>query len=126
MILLGQRSGTYGSRPRCGSSEECIWLSGSQTNLSRHFFKTLQSSEYIPERFSKVTLVSSSGFIQLDRSLAMSVSNQTILRSHVTPLSRNRTGLESFLKVVESENVIFQDLESFGKERIFKMALEKF
>ena len=24
------------------------------------------------------------------------------------------------------ENAIFQDLESFGKERIFKMAMEKF
>ena len=29
-------------------------------------------------------------------------------------------------KVIEIENAIFQDLESFGKERIFKMAVEKF
>ena len=32
--------------------------------------------------------------------------------------------LESFWKVMEIENAIFQDLECFGKERIFKMALE--
>ena len=27
---------------------------------------------------------------------------------------------------MEIENAIFQDLESFGKERIFKIAVEKF
>ena len=27
---------------------------------------------------------------------------------------------------MEIENTIFQDLESFGKERIFKMAMESF
>ena len=34
--------------------------------------------------------------------------------------------LESFWKVMEIENAIFQDLEIFGKERIFKMNMEKF
>jgi len=31
-----------------------------------------------------------------------------------------------FWKVLETESAIFQDLESFGEERIFKMAIEKF
>ena len=35
-------------------------------------------------------------------------------------------GPYGFWKVMEIENVIFQDLESFGKERIFEMAMAKF
>ena len=31
-----------------------------------------------------------------------------------------------FWKVMEIKNAIFQDLESFGKEMIFKIAMEKF
>ena len=31
-----------------------------------------------------------------------------------------------FREVMEIENAIFQDLESFGKEIIFKIAMEKF
>ena len=38
---------------------------------------------------------------------------------------RVRTGFGKFWKVVEIENAIFQDLESFGKERIFKMAMAR-
>jgi len=33
------------------------------------------------------------------------------------------TGYEKFLEI---KNAIFQDLESFGKGRFFKLALEKF
>jgi len=29
-------------------------------------------------------------------------------------------------KVIEIDSAIFQDLESFGKEKFFKMAMEKF
>ena len=43
--------------------------------------------------------------------------------SHVYSVGQDPYG---FWKVVEIENSIFQDLESFGKERIFKMAMEKF
>ena len=39
---------------------------------------------------------------------------------------RVRTGFGEFWKVKEIENTIFQVLDSFGKERIFKMAMEKF
>ena len=35
-------------------------------------------------------------------------------------------GFGKFWKVIEIENVIFQDLESFGKERVFKIFMEKF
>ena len=36
------------------------------------------------------------------------------------------TGLGKFWKDMETENAIFQDLESFERERMFKMAMEKF
>ena len=41
---------------------------------------------------------------------------------------RNRVcmGFGKFSNVMEIDDTIFQDLESFGKERIFKMAIEKF
>jgi len=39
---------------------------------------------------------------------------------------RVRTGFGKFWKVMEIENVFFQDLENFGKGRIFKMAMEMF
>ena len=42
----------------------------------------------------------------------------------VTP-DRVRTGFGKFWKVMEVENAIFQALESFGKEMIFIMAMEK-
>ena len=31
-----------------------------------------------------------------------------------------------FWNIMEIENAIFQDLKNFGKERIFRMAMEKF
>ena len=37
-----------------------------------------------------------------------------------------RTGFGKFWKVMEIENVIVHYMECFGKERIFKMAMEKF
>ena len=37
-----------------------------------------------------------------------------------------RTGFGTFWKIMEIENAIFQDLESFRKDRIFKLAMEKF
>ena len=39
---------------------------------------------------------------------------------------RVRTDCGKLWKVVEIENYIFQGLDSFGNERIFKMAIEKF
>jgi len=36
------------------------------------------------------------------------------------------TGFGMFWKVMEIDNVIFKGLESCGKEKYFKMALEKF
>ena len=36
-----------------------------------------------------------------------------------------RMGFGKFRKVIETENAICQDLERFGKERIFKRAMEK-
>ena len=39
---------------------------------------------------------------------------------------RFRTGFGRLRKVMEIENAIFQDLESFGKEKFFKVAMEKF
>ena len=45
-----QRSGTYGSRATCGSLQDGIWLSGSQTNLSRlslKYCKTVNSSRRV-------------------------------------------------------------------------------
>jgi len=39
---------------------------------------------------------------------------------------RVRTGFGKFCKVVEIQNVFFQDLEIFGKERIVRMTMEKF
>ena len=39
---------------------------------------------------------------------------------------RVRTDCGKLWKAVEIENSIFQGLESFGNERIFKMAIEKF
>ena len=41
-------------------------------------------------------------------------------------LFRTRTDFEKFWKFMEIENATFLDLESFGKESIFKMATEKF
>ena len=38
--------------------------------------------------------------------------------------STDSQGLYGLLKVMEIENAIFTYLESFGKERIFKMAME--
>ena len=38
----------------------------------------------------------------------------------------NQQGPYEFWKVLEIDYAIFQDLESFGKERIFRMAMEKF
>ena len=32
---LNQESGTYGSRAKYGSSDDCVWLSRSQTNLDK-------------------------------------------------------------------------------------------
>ena len=49
-----------------------------------------------------------------------------ILISLYHPYTRVRTGFGKFWKVLEIDNAIFQDLESFGKESIFKMAVEKF
>ena len=43
--------------------------------------------------------------------------------SHVYSVGQDPYGL---WKVIEIENAIFQDLDSFGKERISKMALKKF
>ena len=45
------------------------------------------------------------------------------LDSKVEDFIRVLTGYEKFLEI---KNAIFQDLESFGKGRFFKMALEKF
>ena len=39
---------------------------------------------------------------------------------------RKLQGSCRFWKVMEIENPIFQDLESFGIEKIFEMAMEKF
>ena len=39
---------------------------------------------------------------------------------------RVRMGFGKLWKVMEIDNAIFQDLESFGKGRFFKMAMEKF
>ena len=37
-----------------------------------------------------------------------------------------RTGFGKLRKSIEIESAVFQDLESFGKERIFKMVMENF
>ena len=41
-------------------------------------------------------------------------------------MCRVRTGFAKFWNIMEIHNAIFQDLESFGKEEFFKMAVEKF
>ena len=38
----------------------------------------------------------------------------------------NVRGSYGFWKVMETDNAVFQDLESFGKGRFFKMAMGKF
>ena len=57
------------------------------------------------------------------------------LAGHPHSVSRHYSNLASsicrpdtcgFWKVMEIDNAIFLDLESFGKERFFKMAMEKF
>ena len=43
-----------------------------------------------------------------------------------TCYNRVRTGFGKFWKVMEIDNAIFHDLESFGKGIFFKMAMEQF
>ena len=62
-FVLNQRSGTYGSRARYGSFQDSIWLSDSETTLSRHFFNALKNSEYLQKSFPKLVLASNSGVI---------------------------------------------------------------
>ena len=42
-----------------------------------------------------------------------------VLRNSLPFTLMIRTGIGEFWKVMEIDNAIFQDLESFGKERIF-------
>ena len=91
--ILDHRQGTYGSRARYRSFQDCIWLFRSQINLA------LKSSEYPKNGFPKLTLVSSSGSTLLDRALAKSVSTQTILRCHLTPISSCMAFMEIHSKV---------------------------
>ena len=39
---------------------------------------------------------------------------------------RQNQSSHGFWKAMEIDNAIFQNLESFGKEKLFKMAMEKF
>ena len=50
----------------------------------------------------------------------------TIKSGFIWALEGYEQGLYGFWKVMEIENAVFQDLESFGKEKIFKMAMERF
>ena len=45
---------------------------------------------------------------------------------HILPLGVQVSYFEKFWRVMEFDNTIFQDLKGFGKEKFFKMAMEKF
>ena len=44
----------------------------------------------------------------------------------IRTIYRARTGFEKFWKVMEIENAVFEELESFGKERSFQNGYGKF
>ena len=47
------------------------------------------------------------------------------IQSKIFLSNRVRKYFGKFWKVMEIDNAIFQDLESFGNERFFKLAMEK-
>ena len=48
-----------------------------------------------------------------------------LISETILEISRILTGIGGFWKVIKIDNAIFQDLESFGKGRFLKLAMEK-